>query len=465
MSPTRSQKTKKQAQERILIVTNGHPDFSKGGVEMVAYGQFKELQKRQDCEVMLLSALPMGPAESGTRLSTRKPNEVLLSTLESDWFKFSQPHKPTVTWHFRELLETFRPTVVHFHHYVHLGIEILREARNYDPDLVIALTFHEFLALCNYNGQMVKRDTHKLCLDSNSSDCSACFPEHSPSDFFLRKLYIQSFFKLVDQFVSPSEFLMERYIEWGIPREKIRCMENGLAGVEYDQEASVKTRLSATAKKADSKRNEPASTPTDRRGATLIRHREERNKKNLKSKRIGFFGQINPFKGVDILLEALTLMRPSCQNQLSVSIHGGGLEIQPPDFQEKMQALLKQTEHRIQLVGPYEPRELPKLMGQIDWVIVPSIWWENSPVVIQEAYHYGHPVICSDIGGMKEKVIDGVTGIHFEAQNPQSLALILESIAEGEVSPQDFHANLPSPISFQTFALDHLEMYQGLRQR
>ena len=60
MSPTRSKKNS-EAQERILIVTNGHPDFSKGGVEMVAYGQFKELEKREDCEVMLLSALPMGP--------------------------------------------------------------------------------------------------------------------------------------------------------------------------------------------------------------------------------------------------------------------------------------------------------------------------------------------------------------------------------------------------------------------
>jgi glycosyltransferase involved in cell wall biosynthesis len=101
-------------------------------------------------------------------------------------------------------------------------------------------------------------------------------------------------------------------------------------------------------------------------------------------------------------------------------------------------------------------------MGQIDWVIVPSIWWENSPVVIQEAYHYGHPVICSDIGGMKEKVIDGVTGIHFEAQNPQSLALILESIAEGEVRPEDFQNTLPRPISFREFADQNIEMYRGV---
>ena len=46
-------------------------------------------------------------------------------------------------------------------------------------------------------------------------------------------------------------------------------------------------------------------------------------------------------------------------------------------------------------------------MASVDWVVVPSIWWENSPLVIQEAFGYGRPVICSDIGGMAEKVTDG----------------------------------------------------------
>ena len=43
-------------------------------------------------------------------------------------------------------------------------------------------------------------------------------------------------------------------------------------------------------------------------------------------------------------------------------------------------------------------------MSEIDWVVVPSRWWENSPLVIQEAFMHGRPVICSGIGGMAEKV-------------------------------------------------------------
>ncbi|TOE31852.1 hypothetical protein CGJ44_25955, partial [Vibrio parahaemolyticus] len=53
------------------------------------------------------------------------------------------------------------------------------------------------------------------------------------------------------------------------------------------------------------------------------------------------------------------------------------------------------------------------LLKDVDWVIVPSTWWENSPMVIQEAFNHGRPLIVSDIGGMAEKVAHDVNGLHF----------------------------------------------------
>ena len=61
-------------------------------------------------------------------------------------------------------------------------------------------------------------------------------------------------------------------------------------------------------------------------------------------------------------------------------------------------------------------------MANVDWVVVPSRWWENSPLVIQEAFMHKRPVICSRIGGMGEKVTHGVDGIHFIAGDPADLA-------------------------------------------
>jgi len=68
----------------------------------------------------------------------------------------------------------------------------------------------------------------------------------------------------------------------------------------------------------------------------------------------------------------------------------------------------------------------------VDWVVVPSVWWENSPLVIQEAFQQGRPVICSDIGGMAEKVTDGVNGLHFTAGDAMSLA---EAIKRATTTP------------------------------
>ncbi len=84
------------------------------------------------------------------------------------------------------------------------------------------------------------------------------------------------------------------------------------------------------------------------------------------------------------------------------------------------------------MAGRYDrTRVAGELMAEVDWVIVPSIWWENSPLVIQEAFTYGRPVICSGIGGMAEKVTDGVNGLHFRVGDPRSLAETMRRAARG----------------------------------
>ena len=60
-------------------------------------------------------------------------------------------------------------------------------------------------------------------------------------------------------------------------------------------------------------------------------------------------------------------------------------------------------------------------MQMVDWVIVPSIWWENSPVVIQEAFACRTPVIGTDHGGIAEKII-GQGGIGFQPNDVEHLS-------------------------------------------
>ena len=61
--------------------------------------------------------------------------------------------------------------------------------------------------------------------------------------------------------------------------------------------------------------------------------------------------------------------------------------------------------------------------------LLPSRWWENSPLVVQEAFTHRRPVICSGIGGLAEKVDDEVNGLHFNVGDPDSLAWVIQRAA------------------------------------
>jgi glycosyltransferase involved in cell wall biosynthesis len=325
-----------------------------------------------------------------------------------DWTFGTTHNKELYTKHLRAFLQAVEPDIVHLHHTMFLGYDVLREIRNSVPDAPIVYTLHEFMPICHRHGQMVRTTTEEPCLESSPRRCHECFPDISPQTFFMRKRFIQSHLDLVDVFVAPSVFLRDRYIDWGIPPEKIMVEE-------YGRTLTV--------------------------GAVVDDARTTRN-------RFGYFGQITPFKGVQVVLEAMQQLLGSTGETdpllraleaataretddppavgLHVLIHGANLDLQPGTFQNRVKELLEQTRDGVTFVGRYDHTQLARLMSNVDWVIVPSIWWENSPLVIQEAFHFRRPVICSDIGGMAEKVTHGVDGLHFRAGDAADLARTLE---------------------------------------
>lgn len=103
---------------------------------------------------------------------------------------------------------------------------------------------------------------------------------------------------------------------------------------------------------------------------------------------------------------------------------------------EEVLRLFPALEEALEAAGPsiffagrYDAGDVLGLMRLSGWVVVPSIWWENSPVVIQEARRAGVPLIVSDIGGMAEKVRPGLDGLHFRRGNAPDLARVLLAAA------------------------------------
>ena len=380
--------------KRVLYVCHNHPSVTPGGAETYALELYNAMQHSAGFEPMLLART--GPphvvrptVHPGTALrgANNDPNQYLFATDIADfnWLLLANRRKQFYLQGFREFLETCQPDVVHFQHTLFFGVDVLLATRQTLPRAPIVYTLHEYLPICHRNGQMVRTQGNELCNEASPRRCHACFPEIPEQSFFLRKRFIASHLARVDQFLAPSRFLLERFVEWGIPRPRI-CYE------EYGRF--------------------PVQPVPDQRGPER-RHR------------IGFFGQLTPFKGVTVLLEAMKMLadeEPRLAPIPHLWVHGANLDFFSEEFQDKTRDLLAASRKHVTLAGRYEPSQLPQLMADVDWVVVPSIWWENSPLVIQEAFAHGRPVICSDIGGMAEKVAHEVNGLHFRANDPFSLA-------------------------------------------
>jgi len=406
--------------ERILVLAHGHPDFSKGGGEIAAYNLFQAYLDRPDVEeAWFLARADLKRGATG-RLSKRRDREYLWEQSTPDIFTMKAANRFETLGYFAELLRALRPTIVHAHHYLHLGLDFLRVIKQVDPDIRIIMTLHEYMAICLQNGQMVKNGSLKPCYSADFLDCSNCFPERSPEDFWLRKQRFSNFFDLVDQFIAPSQFLRQRYIDWGLAADRIEVIENG----QSDNEALPPRVLAAG---------------------------ESRN-------RFGFFGQVNPYKGVNMLIAAVKALPRAEREKLVLEIHGANLENQSADFQQEIKDLCEPLLKKgvLQWVGPYEPSQLASRMGNVDWVVVPSVWWENSPMVIQEAFALGRPVIVSDIGGMAEKVTDRVNGRHVPVGNMSAWGRTMVELSQDPTIWEQLQAGIVKPMTYAECAQAHL---------
>ena len=412
---------------RVLIVAHEHPDLSPGGAGIAAYMLFRGLKQQPQVEPFLIARTGEAARQRvGTPFSTHRgrADEILFYTNDIDGFLFSQRSRELID-HFTLLLAQIDPQVIHFHHYTLIGLELIAVARRWNPKIRIIVTLHEYLALCHHNGQMVKTGSHELCSEATPPDCAACFQHIPASEFFLREMFIKSHFDKVDLFIAPSDFLRRRYVAWGIPQWQIVVLENGLPKVEP-----------------------PPPRPLaegDRRSV------------------FGFFGQINPYKGVLQLLAAFEQLDrfPAQESSgLRLIVNGANLEGNDAAFKEAFGRLLASTRGRVHFAGSYKPSDLHRLMAAIDWVIVPSVWWENSPVVIQEALAHRRPVLCSGIGGMAEKVRWGHDGFHFPVGNSLEMAKLLVQAAADAAIWDGLQRTMRAPMEIEQAVARHLELYR-----
>ena len=390
---------------RVMVLSHGHPDLIAGGGERAAYSIFQRLKQHPGVdETLFVAAAPaeaIGHSASFGAFRSR-PDEILACPPPVDGFTYQTLGLDQLTRLVDDLVSAFKPDVVHVHHFIGWGLDVLELFRK--AGVPVVLTLHEFGAICSHYGQMLKVDG-RLCDAASPAECSLCFPQFAAGKFFVRERIVKYLLDFADVFLSPSAFLAQRFAAWGLPDERIAIVENLLDSRSIAQALALQESTAAG--------NDEAGRPADR---TVF----------------SFFGQITPFKGVDLLLEAVRLLPTAVRSRILVLVHGENRYYRETDFDRRLRSLAEEATDVVSFRGAYRNVETISLMAASDWIVVPSIWWENSPVVMQEARLAARPLICADIGGMAEKMHRDVDR-PFSARSPAALADMMTAIVESRV--------------------------------
>lgn len=400
---------------KILTFVHAHIRSSQGGTEHAAFSLHNEINRRYPNHSFI--ATPKSEPNSS------QPNEYQIKTTANP-FTLQAEHPDQRNAQLIKLIQDIQPDVIHFQHFIHFGIDAIEFIKRNFPEIKIVLTLHEYLLLCSNQGQMVTHRLNTTCINPVAESCLQCFPGQSIDALHRRELASQRALLCCDAVISPSEYLINQFRQYRKLPLHQAVIENGLS------------------------KGTKASSTLHSRFSDNLNH-------------FGFFGKVSELKGIIILLQAIYKLKQKIHTPFFVHINGGGLEQQPVLIQTRVRNLLRACGDRVNLNGAYQQDQIPDLMRQCDWVVVPSIWWENSPVVIQEAFACQRPVLGTDHGGIHEKIVDK-GGIGFSCGDSSSLAACMQSA----LGNQELHKRLRreiQPLTTASICADkHLKLYNSL---
>ncbi|MBW2208943.1 MAG: glycosyltransferase [Deltaproteobacteria bacterium] len=234
-----------------------------------------------------------------------------------------------------------------------------------------------------------------------------------------RKPFLQQMLERVDKIIAPSLFLQEMYIRNGISASALKHLSFGLD---------------------TSHLNGHKKNPADRL-------------------RIAFIGTLTAHKGCHILVEAFRKIE---SDRLQLAIYGN-----TEQFAEYTARIKKQMgkDERIALKGTFPPEDLGKVFSEIDILVVPSIWYENTPLIVYSALATKTPVIATNLGGLTELIKPGVNGFLFEAGDVTGLKACMEKIVHSPDLLQRLEEQIEPVKNMETHAEEILQEYRGVGVR
>lgn len=332
-----------------------------------------------------------------------------------------------------QVVEDFRPDCIHAQHLLNLSTGLLATATA--RRLPIFLTLHDYWLSCPRDGLRMQANG-TLCASVDHRTCAACLAE-SPylppplqrgaaralrlaglgralrlvrrvwprttlgilsalrytnpapapqlsTELDRRDAHLKERLASATAILAPTRFARDRAIEWGAPRDKVRVLPLGaIAG------------------------------PTVRRAAASRR-------------RFAYLGTVAPHKGLHVLLEAA--MGLSNRNWSLDIVGNTALD---PGYAGRLRTLAR-SDARVRFKGAVPQSEHERLWNSVDVLVLPSVWWENSPLSVLEALAAGIPVVASDTGGVPEILPPGA-GVLVSPGDVEGLRSALGDVLEGRL--------------------------------
>jgi glycosyltransferase involved in cell wall biosynthesis len=169
---------------------------------------------------------------------------------------------------------------------------------------------------------------------------------------------------------------------------------------------------------------------------------------------IGFIGTISETKGCHVLINAFKQL-----NLPDVRLKMYGSFEHYPDYAASLQALAAECD-AIEFCGTFPNQQIAHVLSELDALVVPSLWYENTPLVVYSALAARCPVVASNFAGMSEVVRHNENGLLFTAGDADLLAEALRSLATTADLLPRLSANCQPPKSTVQYVDEIAAVYQ-----
>lgn len=372
----------------ILIANNIYPPIMAGGAELIVAYLAEGLAARGN-RVTVVSTC--GPEMEPYPVETRNGVEIIRFFPKNVYWSFTrgnqQPGYKKALWHLRDAWNQdasrrFQTILAEkqpdvLHTHLIDGMSAVLWRRAKRAGIPVLHTAHDYHLLCPRAFML----TRSLALCTKPQIGCQIYRQwhlHTAAD--------------VDLFTSPSQFLINKHLENGLRAKQTAVIRNGIPL--------------------------PHVTPRQRASDAPLRFL--------------FPARLTIEKGCAVVLAALQHLPQDLNFELTVVGKG------PLEEQFKAMAL---QDKRLRFLGYVSGEQKNEVFSAADCLIIPSLWYENAPVVIVEAAAYGMGVIGSRIGAIPEFVADEETGLLFEPGNPQALAIAMMKLIRNPQRIQQFAHN------------------------